>query len=80
MSPGQPGNAVEQDRDILFDFDKPLGFFQDDIGHLGVSDGRLIKSGSHDFPVDAPLEVRDLFRPLRHQKNNKEDLGVVFLD
>ena len=51
--------------------------FHHDLGHLDVPRRWLVKGGADDLPLDRPLHVGNLLRPLVDQQDDQEHLRVI---
>src|SRR5205823_10188561 len=48
---GKAGEGVEQDHDVAFVLDEPLGLLDDHVGHLDVPLWRLVERGRDDLAL-----------------------------
>ena len=51
VGPGQAGDAVEDDHDVLAVLDQALGPLDGELGHLGVLLGGPVERGGHDLAL-----------------------------
>ena len=73
----QAGYRIQQDADVLFMFDEPLGLFDHHFGHSHVTFGRLVKGRGNHLGFDRPFHIGDLFRPLIDQKHDQFHVRVI---
>src|SRR5262245_62433181 len=77
MRARQASYRIEQDHDVAFVFNEPLGLFDDHIGDLNVAGRRLVERRAYDLAVNRPLHVGYFFRALVDQEDDQGDLGMV---
>ena len=77
VGPGEPGNRIQQDDDVLPLLDQAPGLLTHHLGAVDVTLGRLIKRGRNHFTLRVPAEIRDLLGALVDQKQNQLHLGAV---
>ena len=59
-------------------FDQTLGFFHDNLRHLGMTLRRLIKCGANDFGgFDLALPVGNFFRSFINQEDNQDNFRMI---
>ncbi len=61
-------------------FGESFGLFDDHVGHLDVTVGRLVECRCDDFCVDAALHIGDLLGSFVDKQDDHIDLGVVVGD
>jgi hypothetical protein len=76
VRPGQTGNAVQQDNDILADFDKPLGAVERQFCNARMSLGRLIKGCGNDLAFNRTLHIGHFLRPFADKTNHHMNVRV----
>ena len=77
VGPGQPGEAVEQDADIVAGLDESLGAFEDQLGDLAMRLNGLVEGGTVDLSFNGPHHVRDLFGAFADESDHEVDVGRV---
>src|SRR5205807_1708852 len=77
VGPGQAGDRVEQDYDILAELDVALGFFDHHLGDLHVTRRRFVEGRADDFRLGVALHVRHFFGTLVDQQHDQHRLGVI---
>ena len=79
VGPGEAGDAVEDDHDVLAHLDQALGPLDGELGDLGVLVGRAgRRCDATTSPLQhVPLHVGDLFGPLVDEQHHEVHLGVV---
>ena len=80
VGPGQAGDAVEDDHDVLAHLDHALGPLDGQLGHVGVLVARAVEGGGDDLALHRAAHVGDLFGPLVDEQHDELHLGVVALD
>ena len=81
VGPGEAGDAVEDDHDVVAQLDEPLGPLDRELGDLRVLVGRSVERAGHDLAAQhVPAHVGDLFGTLVDEQHHEVHLGVVALD
>ena len=80
VGPGQAGDAVQEDDDVLAVLHEPFGLLDDHLGHLHVTCRRFVEGGADHFADHRPLHVGDLFRTLVDEQHDEHGIRVVVGD
>ena len=83
VGPRQPRDRIEQDHDVLAEFDHSLGLFDDHLGDLDMPRGWLVEGGADHLgrrPLDRALHVGDFLGALVDQEHHDIRFGVVGQD
>src|SRR5947208_3324949 len=78
VSARKPRDTVEQKHNILPHFHEAFGALHHHLCYLHVSLHAFVKIGMVDLAVDFPLQVRHFFRPLVHQKQDKNNVRMIY--
>ena len=80
VGPGQAGDRIEQDDDVLAVLDHALGLFQDDVADVDVLAGRLVEGAGDDLAVGAGHgagHVGHFLGPLVDEQHDEVAFGMV---
>jgi len=80
VRPGQPGDAVQEDDHVLPVLHQAFRLFNDHLRDLDVTRCRLVEGGGDDFPLYAPLHVRNFLGAFVDQKHHERDFLMIARD
>ena len=76
----EPRDAVEQDHDILLLLHQPLRPLQHQLGDLHVPVRIFIEGRIVNLAIDFALQVGHFLGPFIDEKNDEDDLGMIYPD
>src|SRR5208283_5543316 len=73
----ETGDGVKEDNYVALVLHEALGLFEDHFRNLDMALRRLIEGRTDDFTLDGALHVRDFFRALVDEENDKSDFRMI---
>jgi predicted RNA-binding Zn ribbon-like protein len=71
VGPGQPGDRIEEDDDVLALLDQPAGLLAHHLGAVHVAFRSLVEGRGHDLALRVAPEVGDLLGPLVDEEQDQ---------